>query len=90
VNREYRCNGSECGDTDSGNIYGGVFDKDKWNFNSYIIGNASFLEPKLIINTEKWVSFVIQFVAKIEQTMVNCQKSWENMFKVENSLKQIC
>jgi cellulose 1,4-beta-cellobiosidase len=29
VNREYRCNGSECGDTDSGNIYGGVFDKDK-------------------------------------------------------------
>jgi cellulose 1,4-beta-cellobiosidase len=64
VNGEYRCDGSECGDTDSGNRYGGVCDKDGCDFNSYRMGNTSFWGPGLIIDTGKPVTVVTQFVTK--------------------------
>jgi hypothetical protein len=52
--------------------------------------NTIFLEPELIIDAEKTVTIVTQFVTKDRKTMINYQKSWENMFKVEKPLKRDC
>nr|BAF57342.1 putative glycosyl hydrolase family7 [uncultured symbiotic protist of Hodotermopsis sjoestedti] len=62
-NGEYRCEGTDCGDTKDNNRYGGVCDKDGCDFNSWRMGNQSFWGPGLIIDTGKPVTVVTQFLA---------------------------
>jgi cellulose 1,4-beta-cellobiosidase len=55
-----RCEGTACGDGD--NRYGGVCDKDGCDFNSYRMGDQSFLGPNKIVNTKAKFTVVTQFI----------------------------
>ncbi|KAL0955417.1 hypothetical protein HGRIS_014910 [Hohenbuehelia grisea] len=56
----YRCTGTECGDGD--NRYGGVCDKDGCDFNSFRMGDKSFLGKGKTIDTNKKITVVTQFI----------------------------
>jgi cellulose 1,4-beta-cellobiosidase len=60
VQGQYRCNGTECGDGD--NRYGGVCDKDGCDFNSYRMGNQTFLGKGMLIDTTKPFTVVTQWL----------------------------
>jgi cellulose 1,4-beta-cellobiosidase len=61
VQGQYRCNGTECGDG-TANRYNGVCDKDGCDFNSYRMGNTSFLGPNKLIDTTKPFTVVTQWL----------------------------
>jgi len=61
VQGQYRCDGTQCGDGTSGR-YSGVCDKDGCDFNSYRMGNTSFLGPGKLIDTTKPFTVVTQFL----------------------------
>lgn len=42
ISGQYRCEGTECGDNESGDRYNGVCDKDGCDFNPYRLGNQNF------------------------------------------------
>jgi cellulose 1,4-beta-cellobiosidase len=60
VSGPYRCSGTDCGDGD--NRYGGVCDKDGCDFNSYRMGDTTFLGPGLTVDTTKKITVVTQFI----------------------------
>jgi len=60
VQGQYRCNGTQCGDGD--NRYGGVCDKDGCDFNSYRMGNQTFLGKGQLIDTGKPFTVVTQWL----------------------------
>jgi len=60
VQGAYRCNGTECGDGD--NRYGGVCDKDGCDFNSFRMGNQTFLGKGQLIDTTKPFTVVTQWL----------------------------
>lgn len=55
-----RCSGTDCGDGD--NRYSGVCDKDGCDFNSWRMGDKTFLGPGLTVDTKKKFSIVTQFI----------------------------
>lgn len=55
-----RCSGNDCGDGD--NRYGGVCDKDGCDFNSYRLGDTSFLGIGMTVNTSSKFTVVTQFI----------------------------
>jgi len=57
-----QCSGIECGDIASGQRYDGVCDKDGCDFNSYRMGDKTFLGPGLTVNTNSPVTVVTQFI----------------------------
>jgi len=60
VQGQTRCDGTQCGDgTDR---YNGVCDKDGCDFNSYRMGNHSFLGQGQIVDTTKPFTVVTQFI----------------------------
>ncbi|KAJ3483010.1 hypothetical protein NLI96_g6591 [Meripilus lineatus] len=56
----YRCTGTECGDGD--NRYGGVCDKDGCDFNSWRMGDQTFLGLGKTVDTSKKFTVVTQFI----------------------------
>jgi cellulose 1,4-beta-cellobiosidase len=57
---QYRCSGVDCGDdTDR---YNGVCDKDGCDFNSYRMGDPTFLGPGKTVDTTKKFTVVTQFI----------------------------
>jgi len=60
VTGQYRCSGNECGD--GNNRYGGVCDKDGCDFNSYRMGNKTFIGPSNIVDTTQPFSVVTQWI----------------------------
>ena len=61
----YRCEGTECGDNDSGERYDGVCDKDGCDFASYRYGDQNYWGKGsgFTINTEtKKITVVTQFI----------------------------
>ena len=61
----YRCEGTECGDNDSGERYDGVCDKDGCDFASYRYGDQKYWGKGsgFTINTEtKKITVVTQFI----------------------------
>jgi len=60
VQGQYRCSDTECGDGD--NRYGGVCDKDGCDFNSYRMGNTTFLGKGMLIDTTKPFTVVTQWL----------------------------
>jgi cellulose 1,4-beta-cellobiosidase len=55
-----RCSGTDCGDGD--NRYSGICDKDGCDFNSYRMGDQTFLGPGKTIDTSKVFTIVTQFI----------------------------
>jgi len=58
-----RCDGATCGDSPD-NRYGGICDKDGCDFNSYRMGNTSFLGTGKIVDTSKVITVVTRFITK--------------------------
>ncbi|KAF4574586.1 Exoglucanase 1 [Pleurotus pulmonarius] len=56
----FRCTGTDCGDGD--NRYAGVCDKDGCDFNSYRMGDRSFLGLGKTVDTSKKITVVTQFI----------------------------
>lgn len=61
---QYRCEGTECGDNDSGERYKGLCDKDGCDFNPQRMGNKTFFGPGsgFAIDTTKKFTVVTQFI----------------------------
>lgn len=55
-----RCSGTQCGD--GSNRYGGICDKDGCDFNSWRLGDKTFLGPGLKVNTSQKFTVVTQFI----------------------------
>ncbi|KAJ7220983.1 cellulase [Mycena rebaudengoi] len=56
-----QCTGTDCGDGDL--RYDGICDKDGCDFNSYRMGDKTFLGPGLTVNTNQKFTIVTQFIA---------------------------
>ena len=60
VTSQTRCSGTDCGDGD--NRYNGICDKDGCDFNSFRMGDKSFLGKGLTVDTNKPITVVTQFI----------------------------
>ncbi|TRM70190.1 glycoside hydrolase family 7 protein [Schizophyllum amplum] len=60
VDGQTRCEGTDCGDGDD--RYSGVCDKDGCDFNSYRMGDTTFLGEGLTIDTTQPITVVTQFI----------------------------
>jgi len=61
VQGQYRCNGTQCGDTPD-NRYGGVCDKDGCDFNSWRQGVKNFFGSGFTVDTKSKFTVVTQYV----------------------------
>ncbi|KAH9932018.1 cellobiohydrolaseI [Epithele typhae] len=66
VSTQTRCEGNDCGD--GSNRYGGICDKDGCDFNSWRMGDQTFLGPGKKINTSSKFTVVTQFVTNNNST----------------------
>ncbi|OJT14401.1 Exoglucanase 1 [Trametes pubescens] len=66
VQSQTRCSGNDCGDGD--NRYGGICDKDGCDFNSWRMGDQTFLGPGKTVNTNTKFTVVTQFLTSNNQT----------------------
>ncbi|KAI0660696.1 cellobiohydrolaseI [Cubamyces menziesii] len=66
VQGQTRCSGNDCGDGD--NRYGGICDKDGCDFNSWRMGDQTFLGPGKTVNTNSKFTVVTQFLTNNNQT----------------------
>jgi len=62
VKGQTRCSGTQCGDGTQ--RYDGVCDKDGCDFNSWRMGNHTFIGPGMLVDTTKPFTVVTQFVTK--------------------------
>ncbi|EJD00164.1 uncharacterized protein FOMMEDRAFT_136243 [Fomitiporia mediterranea MF3/22] len=60
IQGQTRCSGTQCGDGDQ--RYDGICDKDGCDFNSFRMGDKSFLGPGLEVDTRQKMTVVTQFV----------------------------
>merc|ERR1711892_121664 len=88
---QYRCEGTECGDNDSGERYDGVCDKDGCDFNPWRMGDTSFYGAgsQFTIDTTKPLTVVTQFITNDgtdSGELVEIRRVWVQDGKViENS-----
>ena len=66
VQGQTQCSGTQCGD--GSNRYGGVCDKDGCDFNSFRMGDKSFLGKGLTVDTNQKFTVVTQFLTSNNQT----------------------
>ena len=66
VQGQTRCSGTQCGDGDE--RYDGICDKDGCDFNSWRMGDQTFLGPGLTVDTRQKFTVVTQFVTNNNQT----------------------
>lgn len=66
VNKQTRCEGTQCGDTDKDQRYQGVCDKDGCDFNPYRLGDSNFfgVGSNFQIDTSKPFTVVTQFITE--------------------------
>jgi len=81
VQGQTRCSGNDCGD--GSNRYGGVCDKDGCDFNSYRMGNVSFIGPNMPVDTTKTFTVVTQWIT--DDGTDNGKLSEIRRFYVQNS-----
>ncbi|KAL5536561.1 CBH1_3 [Sanghuangporus sanghuang] len=66
VTEQTRCSGTDCGEGDD--RYDGICDKDGCDFNSFRMGDQSFLGPGLTVDTTQKITVVTQFVTSDNTT----------------------
>ena len=66
VQGQTRCSGDDCGDGDERED--GLCDKDGCDFNSFRMGDTSFLGPGLTVDTTKTITVVTQFLTSDNTT----------------------
>lgn len=66
VQGQTRCSGTDCGDGDE--RYDGICDKDGCDFNSFRMGDKSFLGPGLTVDTNSVITVVTQFITSDNTT----------------------
>lgn len=66
VTSQTRCSGTQCGDGDERQE--GLCDKDGCDFNSFRLGDQSFLGPGKTVDTTKKMTVVTQFITSNNQT----------------------
>ena len=66
VQGQTRCSGTQCGDGDQ--RYDGICDKDGCDFNSWRMGDKTFLGPGLTVDTRQKFTVVTQFLTNNNQT----------------------
>ena len=67
VQGQTRCSGTDCGN-DSDDRYDGLCDKDGCDFNSFRMGDQSFLGPGLTVDTNSVITVVTQFITSDNTT----------------------
>ncbi|OBZ74435.1 Exoglucanase 1 [Grifola frondosa] len=67
VQGQTRCSGTECGN-DSDDRYDALCDKDGCDFNSWRMGNQTFLGPSMIVDTKSKFTVVTQFITNDNTT----------------------
>ncbi|KAI0778793.1 cellobiohydrolaseI, partial [Trametes elegans] len=72
VQGQTRCEGNDCGDGD--NRYGGICDKDGCDFNSWRMGDQTFLGPGKTVDTSKKFTVVTQFLTEGNSTSGNLKE----------------
>jgi len=60
----HRCEGVDCGDGDKHQYYLGLCDQDGCEFNPYRLGNHSLFGPKQMVDTDKKITVVTQFLTE--------------------------
>ncbi|KAK1223424.1 Exoglucanase 1 [Marasmius sp. AFHP31] len=60
------CTGTDCGDGDQ--RYNGICDKDGCDFNSFRMGDKTFLGPGMTVNTNSKITVVTQFITNNNST----------------------
>jgi len=90
---QQRCSGKECGDSAAGERYDGLCDKDGCDFNSYRLGNTSFVGPSKTVDTTKPVTVVTQFITSDGTDagdLVEIRRIYvQNGVKYENSFSSV-
>lgn len=66
VQGQTRCSGTQCGEGDE--RYDGICDKDGCDFNSWRMGDQTFLGPGMTVNTNSKFTVVTQFLTNNNQT----------------------
>ncbi|KAL5531100.1 CBH1_4 [Sanghuangporus baumii] len=66
VTEQTRCSGTDCGEGDD--RYDGICDKDGCDFNSFRMGDQSFLGPRLTVDTTQKITVVTQFLTSDNTT----------------------
>ncbi|EIW64214.1 cellobiohydrolaseI [Trametes versicolor FP-101664 SS1] len=66
VQGQTRCSGEQCGDGDE--RYDGICDKDGCDFNSFRMGDQTFLGPGMTVDTNQKFTVVTQFLTNNNQT----------------------
>ena len=67
VTEQTACTGDDCGNG-SDNRYDAFCDKDGCDFNSFRMGNKSFLGPGLTVDTNSVITVVTQFITSDNTT----------------------
>ncbi|CAG0919841.1 unnamed protein product [Notodromas monacha] len=62
VEGQYRCEGTECGDNESGDRYDGVCDKDGCDWAAYRLGQHDFYGPGKTVDTNQPFTLITQFI----------------------------
>jgi cellulose 1,4-beta-cellobiosidase len=82
-----RCEGTDCGDGDQ--RYDGICDKDGCDFNSFRMGDQTFLGPGMTVDTNSKITVVTQFVAS-GGTLSEIRRSYvQNGQTIQNSQTNI-
>lgn len=72
VTEQTRCSGTDCG---IGARYSSLCDADGCDFNSYRMGNTTFLGPGEIVDTSKVFTVVTQFITAVSQMITHCPQA---------------
>jgi len=59
---QYRCEGTECGDNETGERYEGICDKDGCDYALYRLGNHDFYGPGLTVDSDQPFTLITQFI----------------------------
>merc|ERR1712066_881945 len=59
---QYRCEGTECGDNETGERYEGICDKDGCDYALYRLGNHDFYGPGLTVDSDEPFTLITQFI----------------------------
>ncbi|KAK3937770.1 Exoglucanase 1 [Diplogelasinospora grovesii] len=87
---QHMCTDNTCGGTYSANRYGGDCDPDGCDFNSYRNGNTSFYGPGKIVDTNKVITVVTQFLTDSSGSLSEIKRFYvQNGVLIPNSVSNI-
>ncbi len=62
IDGQTQCEGTDCGDDATGERYSGLCDKDGCDFNSYRMGDTTFMGTGMTVDTSSIITVITQFI----------------------------